>query len=93
MEKITVSCGDVLGISEVGQKYIELKEALVSDQSVEISAGELRQIDGAGLQLLVAFIKEANKMHIEINWVGVSEVLIKAASILGVTSQLQLQQQ
>lgn len=90
MGNTTVACGDVLDISVVGQKHTEFKNALESKQAIEIAAGELQRIDGAGIQMLVALFRQAEQDQLEINWKGKSESLLEAASLLGLQKQLHL---
>ena len=90
MASITVTCGDVLDISVVGQKHTEFKEALENNQALEISAGEVQRVDGAGIQMLVALFNQATSQGTEIVWKDTSESLIDAASLLGVKEQLHL---
>jgi len=90
MASKTVTCGDVLDISVVGQKHTEFKEALENNQALEISAGEVQRVDGAGIQMLVALFNQATSQGTEIVWKDTSESLIDAASLLGVKEQLHL---
>ena len=61
--------------------------------SPETQRAELQKIDGAGLQLLVTFFAEANKLQKDISWIDTSGPLIDAAKLLGVTSLLKLDEQ
>jgi phospholipid transport system transporter-binding protein len=82
--------GSVLSISEVEGCRANLMLALQAGNDISIDGGDIQQIDGAGLQLLVAFVKEAERMHVAVNWSGVSPVLQKASGRLGLTEALQI---
>lgn len=90
MAQTTISCGELLDISVVGQFHSQLKEAMAETNGIEISAAGLQRIDGAGIQLLVAFFKEADQLHIDVSWKDISDSLVNAASLLGVSEQLHL---
>jgi ABC-type transporter Mla MlaB component len=90
MASTAVTCGDVLDISVVAQKYAEFTEIIEKQEAIEISAGELQRIDGAGIQLLVALFNQAEQQGLEITWKDTSESLMDAASLLGVNTQLHL---
>lgn len=90
MEQTKVGCGDSLDISVVSQFHSQLKDVLHDAKSIELAAGDLQRIDGAGIQMLVAFFKEAEQMHIHVDWSETSDALVKAASLLGLTEQLNL---
>ncbi len=93
MDSAKISCGTIFDISMVGQKYPEFKDALVSQSNIQISAGELQKIDGAGIQLLVSFFKEAEKSHKEVIWDDISDVLENSARLLGVDKVLRFDNQ
>jgi len=90
MDKNIISCGEVLDISVVGKMYEELKVAIEDENAIELNASDLQRVDGAGIQLLVAFFSEAEEMHVDVDWKETSEQLLDAASILGVKSELHL---
>ena len=90
MASKAVTCGAVLDISAVGQKQAEFREVLENKKTIEVSAGELQRIDGAGIQMLVALFRQADQEQLEISWKDTSDSLLNAASLLGVTTQLHL---
>lgn len=93
MESRQIRCGTVFDISLAGQKYAELAEVLKEPGAVQLSARELQKIDAAGLQLLVAFFREAEKLQKDVSWLDTSEVLVDAARLLGLDTQLQIDRQ
>lgn len=90
MTSTAVMCGDVLDISVVAQKHTEFREALEKKQAIEVSAGELQRVDGAGMQMLVALFRQAEQDQLEIKWKDTSESLRDAALLLGVKDYLHL---
>lgn len=79
-----------LTIADVGEVYPTLKGHLDSLNPVTLDASGVEVIDTAGIQLLAAFIKEADEHSIKIEWDGVSEVLKKAADRIALNKELHL---
>ena len=90
MTSSALLCGDVLDISVVGEKHAEFKQVLEAGEAIELSAGELQRIDGAGIQMLVALFRQAQQENVDISWRDTSDCLSEAASVLGVSTQLKL---
>lgn len=90
MDKNIISCGEVLDISMVSKLHDELKMAFEGEQPIGLSVADLQRIDGAGVQLLVAFFAAAEKLHLDVSWQDSSERLIDAATLLGVQQELHL---
>lgn len=78
-----------LTIADVGEYQAVLQQSLDLGGPKQIDGSEVDSIDGAGLQLLSAFVKElAQKSPVE--WSGASEKLCEAAKRFGVNELLQL---
>ena len=73
------------------EKKLALIHLLDDAAPVEICAENVDQIDGAGLQLLATFVKDAISKNIVISWAGVSGVLLDAVKVVGLTDALQMQ--
>ena len=82
--------GASLTVVEVTEWHSRFATAFEHGSRIEIKAEAIEQIDGAGVQLLVAVIKEALARHIEISWGAVSETLEQAVSQLGLESVFRL---
>ena len=54
-----------------------------------LNAEKVERIDGAGLQLLVGVIKEAERVNLAIKWSGVSEVFDTAATTAALKDELK----
>lgn len=90
MASEVVRCGDVLDISVVTERLAEFRDVLENQKEIELSAGELQRIDGAGIQILVALFRQAEQEQKEISWKDTSDSLLSAASLLGVSEELHL---
>lgn len=85
-----VTLGESLTIQEVAGMLETLRRSLEVGGTVMLDAGELDQVDGAGIQLLCTFVKEAVSQHIEVKWVATTEKLQSAAELLGLAEVLKL---
>jgi phospholipid transport system transporter-binding protein len=50
----------------------------------------VQRIDMAGVQLLLAFIRERRAAHAAVSWKGVSPALLEAARAFGLTTAMKL---
>jgi phospholipid transport system transporter-binding protein len=84
----------VLGPSLTIQEALGLKQQLdgilSAGGAVHLDGAGVRSADTAGIQLLVAFSREAKMRHVEITWRGASEVLLQSAAGLGLSALLGL---
>ncbi len=81
-----------LTIGEVGDYHEVLVRHLDGEAAVRIDGQALEVVDGAGMQLLLAFIKDAVGRSLTVNWIGASPRLLGSARQLGVSSAMQLDQ-
>ena len=89
-ENACIDLGSSLIINEVETYRNTLLDALQAGSDLVLDGGEIQQIDGAGLQLLAAFAKEAEKTGVPCRWHAVSQVLCEAANRLDLSATLQL---
>lgn len=84
----------VLGPSLTIQEALGLKQQLggilSAGGAVHLDGAGVRSADTAGIQLLVAFAREAKMRHVAIIWRGASEVLLQSAAGLGLSALLGL---
>lgn len=59
--------------------------------AVSIDASAVERIDTATLQLLLAFVRDRQRMNLACQWIGVTTALSEAASMLGLCQALQLE--
>ncbi len=81
--------GECLGIADVGPVQERLRE-LLDRGAMRIDAGDLEQVDAAGVQLLCSAVKDARRQEIDVQWVQVSDTLTAAARQLGLGEALGL---
>jgi phospholipid transport system transporter-binding protein len=75
---------DALGLKQ------QLGGMLSAGGAVHLDGAGVRSADTAGIQLLVAFSREAKMRNVEITWRGASEVLLQSAAGLGLSALLGL---
>ncbi len=80
-----------LGIQEVGELHGVLRDMLDAGGEIRLDAGSIDSIDGAGVQLLAVFFKEAVTHGIGVGWSAVSPALADAAGILGLRELLNIE--
>jgi len=79
-----------LDITVVATYLEKLTEMLEKHKSIVLNGGELERVDGAGLQLLLAFFNESKTLNISVKWQECSEVLKKSAHLSGLTGTLEI---
>ena len=85
-----ITFSDQLDITMVTAYYEQLSQLLIEQKNILINAENVERIDGAGLQLLVAFFKEAKSLSIKLEWQSCSEALKDSAELSGLTGNLDL---
>ena len=89
-ETTTLSCGEELTIAAVKDFQSSLREATRPDTPLVLDAAPLVRVDGAGVQLLTCLFIDARRRGYSIQWQTTSEVLQRAARLLGVDELLEL---
>jgi len=79
-----------LTISEAACLQRLMLNLFESASVVTLDGSGVEQVDGAGVQLLAAFMKEAAERQVEVRWSGVSDRLWSAATQLGLAEVLDL---
>ncbi len=82
--------GDSLTIADAAEWHQRLTDALKSSGALSFDGSDVEQVDGAGIQLLAAFVKEAATLYVAFEWCGASQVLREAAGQSGLADLLQL---
>jgi len=77
-----------LGIAEAETLYQRLLEMLDAQVDVCIESETLSRVDTAGVQLLYAFIKEAETRSVKVIWKSVSDALKETAATLGLSENM-----
>ena len=79
-----------LTVADVGDFYEVLQRRLQGAESLLLDGRNVEMIDGAGLQLLAAGLKEATELGRPARWLHASPPLHRAAATVGLTDALQL---
>ena len=87
-----LNLGEQLVISNVGKTRAEWMDRIVGgvDSPITLEGGEIQMIDTAGLQLVIALIREMNQDGVSWQWGGRSDLLQNSASQLGLTEVMSL---
>jgi len=81
--------GDV-GIANIQALHTQFTDALQRAAKVTIQAAELSHVDTSAVQLLLAFMRDAKKMDVEVQWQGAPESLKKTIAVLGLSEKMKL---
>lgn len=84
----SITFDDTLDITLAASYHEQLNQLLNQYKTITLNAENVERIDGAGLQLLAAFMKSAASLHISVEWQACSELVKKQANLLGLTGSL-----
>jgi len=79
-----------LTIADVSTYLETLQSSVDLVGAKQIDGRDVDIVDGAGLQLLAAFVKDLIGKTVEVSWVGASDNLVRAARQFGVYNALGL---
>ena len=82
----TVALGKQLDISMAGMLYQQLSTALDNEETPVLDGSETERVDTAGVQLLMAFRRQAEFQGRDWEWMNQPACLDEAESLLGTTS-------
>ena len=88
--KTSFSCGNLLDISAAAALHGRLRKSLEKSSTIELKADAVTKADTAGLQLLLALLREVESTGGSIVWKKPSDELMQAACLLGMDKQLGL---
>jgi anti-anti-sigma factor len=83
--------GKVLTIAQVADWRQKLVGVFDLREPIVVNGGDIEKIDSAGLQLLVALMKEAEATGAKIEWKAASDLLKQNATQLGLNGVLRLE--
>ena len=89
-EGATVKLPATISITETARLRDDLLEIMKVDGGIAIDASQVQRIDTAGLQLLAAFVENANTCKRSLAWWGETAALTEAAERLGLADLMQL---
>ncbi len=81
-----------LTILEISEWREKMMAELAQDSELVIDASALKRIDTAGMQLLLAVVKDATVKGCSVQWSGVSDILSQSAHWLGMSKVLGVTQ-
>ncbi|QEP42225.1 STAS domain-containing protein [Ectothiorhodospiraceae bacterium BW-2] len=79
-----------LDVASAALLKTQLTEQLAGANSITLNGAAVERVDGAALQLLLAFWLKAERLNIEVSWKEPSSALIHAAEQIGLSSRLAL---
>jgi len=90
MDYFRIECAEVLDIASVAEFHARCLEALGTQQNIILSASQVDRVDTSALQVLGAFIQDANTRQQIVQWESPSESLYQSAALLGLSEILCL---
>lgn len=84
----SLDLGNSLTIAEVRPLKGTLEQLLTPREPLSLDASRVERADTAGVQLLLSFCREAERLGLEVSWRSVSEPLFATASRLGLSRAL-----
>ncbi|MCP3671402.1 MAG: STAS domain-containing protein [Gammaproteobacteria bacterium] len=87
---VELDLGEVLVISGLLELHEKAVAAIGSMAEITLDGSGIEQVDGVGLQLLVAVVKAASDKGLHVTWKGVSDTLRDSAAQLGLLQVLGL---
>lgn len=81
-----LNVGDSVDISRVGIVYTEMKNSLQTSSEVSLNISNINHIDGAGMQLIYAYINAAKNKGLNVSISEPSASVRSVAKILGLES-------
>ena len=89
--KTVINCESIVDINFAAELYQHLKAAIEhKHEEVEIHVDNVNRVDGAILQVFLAFVLEAQNTNMKVIWKGVSEAFRRAADLLNLSEHLKL---
>lgn len=79
-----------LSIAEIETVYGDISSRLSEEGPIDLDAGAVERIDTAGVQLLLALIREGERNKRPTRWTATSDALLNCAEILGLKTALGL---
>jgi len=79
-----------LTVEHAPQLKQRLLAQLEAGAPVQLHGHDVSQLDGAGAQLLYAFVRDASRRGTTTRWISASRELVEAARMLGMAGELGL---
>jgi len=85
-----IKCAEVMDITSVAEFHAHCLEAMETRQNIVLNASQVERVDTAALQVLGAFIQDANAREQSVQWEETTEALCQSAALLGLSEALCL---
>ncbi len=72
-----------LTVRDTGTMKAEFLSVLEDSHDVVIDVSEVREVDTAGAQLLLSFVRAMQGQHLQVSWQGESSALTGVTTMLG----------
>lgn len=79
----SISLGPTQTIRNVAALHSQLGDALTTAREVLFDGGDLERVDTAFIQLLAAFVRQAESLGVAVDWRGKADELKRVARLLG----------
>jgi len=90
----TIAATVVLPVQCVLRDAVELKSRLLpqldAEDTVQIDVSKVERIDASVMQVLLAFVRDRTQRQRQVEWLGMNEVMMEAARLLGLNAELHL---
>lgn len=87
---LRVECESSLAIADAGALKRRLLEALEQGRPITMDVSDVRRVDTAALQVLVAFARTARRDGVAVSWKEPTPELLQAAGLLGLSTELEI---
>lgn len=77
----TIKITDRFTVGQAQHYYVRLMQALVEEQPLFVDLSEVQRIDTAGLQLLLRFTEEAQRLQVPLHWGPLSDAVKSALTL------------
>lgn len=91
-DSIELVLPDRMDVASAEQVHVSLEGALEQGGPIEINGEQVVRLDTAGVQLMVAFFREAEKQHVEVAWKQVSSTITEVLEFMNVGKAVGLEQ-
>lgn len=87
-DKTRISFGPVLDVASSSELKKQLGKVFRRKSPFELDGSAIERVDTAALQVLLAFARESRDRKKELEWSEVSETLMNASTLLGISREL-----
>ena len=80
-----------INVPQIQALYKPLAKALARNLAIVLAADKVKRIDTAGLQVLIAFYRDAQKRGLDFRWEAPSPALCEAVKLLSLEKTIGLE--